>query len=736
MEVNVRYPNERFYVRFMTIFAITLSLFAKPAVAQTGSEEGKVRLEEMTVTATKSERPTIDTPEAVNIITREDIERQQAQDIGDLFRYEPGVDIDGTFGGSLRERPMIRGLSGNRVLINVDGSRLNFSRAHKGNLNFIDVDSVERVEIIRGPASALYGSNALGGVISIVTKDPEDFLEPGESFGGRLKFGYNSVNSEAAEGFTFYGTAGEQFSYLFAYTRRDADNIDTPAGEISGTGLERDNFDFKGVFRPTDKGRIRVNLQYLDDMSEFPFAPSNAFQSREREDETNRTLLGVGYERSDPNSVVSSLDLNAYAHLTEIEEGQHLECFASSCASAPLAAFVRKIRDQVDEFDFDTYGAEVRGTTSLGSSDQGLLLTYGIEYYRDDAEQLRTRNETTFASAGAAGVVQPAKVTASVPDATADTYAFYLQGEVSILDRVTLIPGIRWDIWDLEAAVNTAGFNNGSGLLTDQNKDQDDDKVNPKIGFVVELMDNLNLTGNYSQGFRSPAFQELFLSSPHRPGREFTPNPNLKPEESENYDIGLKGSSEQVHFSLNYFYNRVDDFIGFKVVNFQGNPTCSPSFLPPFPSNCQEAAVNIQEATIEGVEASFDYTITSEILFYGNYTRTRGTDNLNNEPLTDISPEKGLAGFLLENECNLSWCQKFYVDLRGRFVGRPDRIAPGEAETGGYSVYDIRAGVDMSDSFRASAAIENLTDKEYQEFLSGGLTAEGINVAVNLRYRF
>ncbi|MFQ5580742.1 MAG: TonB-dependent receptor domain-containing protein, partial [Nitrospiria bacterium] len=484
------------------------------------------------------------------------------------------------------------------------------------------------------------------------------------------------------------------------------------------------------------KDRFRLNLQFMDDMSEFPFAPSVAYLSREREDETSRTLLDVGYDRSDPNSVVNSLHVNAYVHMTEIEEVQKLECFASSCASAPLSTFVRKIRDQVDTFNYDTYGLEARGTTSVGSLGQGAFFTYGLELYRDEVEQLRTRNETTFATAVAPGVPQPTAVTASVPDATSDTYALYLQGEVVLSDKVSIIPGIRWDFWDLEATVNTAGFNNGAGLLTDQNKDQDDDKVNPKIGFVVELMDNLNLTGNFSQGFRAPAFQELFLSSPHRPGREFIPNPNLKPEESENYDIGLKGGGEKVHFSVNYFYNQVDDFIAFRIVNFQGNPTCAPSFFPPFPSNCQEAAVNIQAATIEGVEASFDYAITPALLFYGNYTRTRGTDDLNNVPLTDISPEKALAGFLLEHECNLSWCQQFYIDLRGRFIGRPDRLGPGETVTGGYSVYDIRAGVDMSDSLRASAAVENLSDKEYQEFLSGGLTAEGINVAVNLRYRF
>jgi hemoglobin/transferrin/lactoferrin receptor protein len=183
-------------------------------------------MEEITVTATKSERSTFDTPAAVSVIDRQEIEALQPQAITDLLRYQPGVDIGN---GPLRitERPFIRGLGGNRLLLSVDGARLNFNTAHGGNLNFIDVESLERLEIVRGPASALYGSSALGGVISLRTKDPRDMLESGQRIGARLQSSFNSANQEFAQHVSLYGIAKDDFDYMLSYTRRDASDVRT-----------------------------------------------------------------------------------------------------------------------------------------------------------------------------------------------------------------------------------------------------------------------------------------------------------------------------------------------------------------------------------------------------------------------------------------------------------------------------------------------------------------------------
>ncbi|MFQ5779309.1 MAG: TonB-dependent hemoglobin/transferrin/lactoferrin family receptor [Nitrospiria bacterium] len=724
----MRHPSEPYYGRLIAIFVMTLTLFTKAAVAQTETREEKVRLEDITVTATKSERPTIDTPESVNVITREEIERQQAQDITDLFRYEPGLDVNDSFGGSIREQVVIRGLEGNRILLSVDGKRLDFSRAHSGNINFIDVDSIERIEVIRGPASALYGSNAIGGVVSIITKDPKDLLEPGRSFGGSLKFGYNSVNDEYSEGFTLFGEASDRFSYLFGFTRRDADDIDTPAGKINSSGFDRSNFDFKGVFRPTDKDRIRLNLQFLDDTSEFPFVPDPSLQSQEEEDDTNRTLLDIGYERSDPGAALETIYLNAYAHLTDIDE------IRNENRLDPTQTFIDRIRNRVREIEFDTFGGEIRGSSAFGSSNIMLRATYGVEYHRDESENVLITNDTTFTGPPPdPGTPIPTTLNTNIPNATADTFGFYYQGELSLPEWGAIIFGLRLDTWDLNATINTPGFA-GTGFLLPEDKSRAANQFSPKLGIVVELMENVNLTGNYAKGFRTPSFSELFIAGPHFPGFEFVPNADLEPERSQQYEIGLKGASEKGHFSVTYFNNTVDDFIGSKIAN----PAC----FAPFGPDCQIVQRNLDEAEIRGVEASVGYYLLPEILLYGNYTDTRGDDKDANEPLDEVTPRRGLVGVRYENRCNLPWCQHFYVDLRGRFVDRQDRrpLSQGQPQpdTPGYRVFDVRSGLDVTESLQMMAAVENFTDKQYREHFSGdpSINAEGINVAVNLRYRF
>ena len=146
------------------------------------------------VTATRTERAIVDVAASVDVIDRERLDQTLARDIKDLVRYEPGVSVTssvGRFGlGGFR----IRGLDGNRVRIQTDGIAVSdaflIGSYANANRNFVDLDTLKQVEIVRGPASALYGSDALGGVVAFVTRDPVDYLVPGKDSHVGLKFGY------------------------------------------------------------------------------------------------------------------------------------------------------------------------------------------------------------------------------------------------------------------------------------------------------------------------------------------------------------------------------------------------------------------------------------------------------------------------------------------------------------------------------------------------------------------
>src|SRR5690606_34086649 len=216
-------------IRRMTLRPLTLALLAAvacpafTAVAQTpstqaGSEAeaagpaadapaGDARqLDRVVVTATRTARAIVDVPNTVDEIDRERMDELLVQDLKDLFRYEPGITVTNNFGrfgiGDIR----IRGLGGNRVRIQTDGIAVSdafeigaFSSANR---TFVDLDTLKRAEVVRGPTSSMYGSDALGGTVSFVTKDPADYLDPGETSHYALKLGHDGESDGRFGGFT------------------------------------------------------------------------------------------------------------------------------------------------------------------------------------------------------------------------------------------------------------------------------------------------------------------------------------------------------------------------------------------------------------------------------------------------------------------------------------------------------------------------------------------------------
>ena len=174
--------------------ALSLLLTGLSAQAEEGDGFGYSTLEGVTATATKTARDPFDVDASVSIVDEERIEATQASNLADLLADLPNVDIAGG-PRAIGQRVVIRGLSDNRILFVIDGTRQNYDRAHDSRI-LIDPDLFKQVEVLRGPASALWGSGALGGVISFTTKDAADLLAPGQTFGARLKLGYQDVNAQ------------------------------------------------------------------------------------------------------------------------------------------------------------------------------------------------------------------------------------------------------------------------------------------------------------------------------------------------------------------------------------------------------------------------------------------------------------------------------------------------------------------------------------------------------------
>lgn len=747
----------------------------------------KLRLEQVTVSATKTKRDTLTTPGEVSVLTQEYFQQRQAQSLDDVLRYEPGV-TTGSGPRTMAEGPNIRGLSGDRVLTLLDGMRLTFQSGHKGR-TFIDMDQLKQVEVIRGPGSALYGSQAVGGVVAMETKDPSDYLAPDMKYGIRQKFGYQYANEELLSTTTLSIRLTDQVAVMTSGTFRAGENVRLGGdlGRLDNSAQDTAANLSKFVWRPTPYDEAEFSVQATRQAAQIPFqANSMPTQRSSIADRVNRQITyRLGYTHNDPAN--RYLDLRGFVYLTTLD-------VTESRITDP---------DQRDDFGFDTFGYDIRNSMNFGDpSTHHHIVTFGSEYFRNKQESKGSRytSESFVYTPGQpcnprAGLLPPrcgfvpphfptpipAGLTAATtplgaetffPSAKADTFALYVQDEMTIIDRVTLIPALRWDNWENRAPGRET---KSVGVL------------NPKIGTVIQVTDFLFLTANYAHGFRQPTFGELFISGTHLPGSVFRPNPDLKPERSRNIDAGFRlnvpkvlSGNDQLIFKGTYFRNTFKDFIDFvsggtgrpmicnrnRPTNIPGPP---PGFDPTQPVTIPcpfidfrqgfvlgtllqqgqpsiQTFRNVPDALIHGVEAEFEWHAHENVVLSGNYTFTHGTDQTNGRPINNIPPNRGVLGIDYFYD---AW--GLNLGARSQMVADQDRVPVSDdpfvagTPTPGYVLFDIWANVqpakallpDLPKSwlqgFRLNLGVDNLTDRNYRRHLSS-LPEAGVNPKISFWY--
>ena len=653
------------------------------------------KLKQVTISATKTERDPIMTPGEVSIIEQETIQQRQPQSLDDVLRYEPGITSE-IGPRQMGESPNIRGLSGARVLTLIDGQRMNFQSGHKGR-TFIDVDLLKRVEVIRGPGSALYGSQAIGGVVAMETKDPSDFLGPDGAFAVFQKFGYQGVSDELLSSTALAGRLGEHIEVMGYGLLRGANDIrlGDGAGDLPNSGQDNAAGLGKIVWKPTRYDEAEFSVYVTRQAAGIPFnTNTNPTSTASLADRKNRQFnYRLGYAHNNPENPFLNLRGFVYHNTLDITERQ-------------LSNSTR------DDINFDTTGFDIRNSMNVGDPKvHHHIITVGTEFYTNNQES--SGNRTVGARL-------------FFPKADSYVYGVYIQDEITLFhDRIVLIPGLRWDRWENKAP--------------GQSK-QTANRVNPKIGTVVKATDFLYLTANYAHGFRQPGFDDLFVSGTHFPGSVFVPNPDLKPEKSRNIDAGLRivlprvfSKNDQLIWKGAYFRNKVRDFIDNDVsFNFM-------TFLLEF------KPINVQRALIQGFESELAWLPTDHITVRGNFTYTRGKDLTEKDPLANIPAIRGLLGV------------EYYYPLWGLTMGGRVQITGDQSrvpnttgtaavsKTGGYALFDMYLTMQPPQAFfdkltvpwlhglRVNAGIDNLTDLNYRRHLSN-LPEAGINPKVSIAY--
>jgi hemoglobin/transferrin/lactoferrin receptor protein len=663
--------------------------------------------DELQVTATRSQRRSSEVPAPVNTITEAEIDRRQVRKPGDLFALEPGLEVEGS--GPFLGKPVIRGLTGNRVLVLVDGHRLNNSREA---INFggvepglVDIGQIQRVEVIRGPASVLYGSDAIGGVVNIITERPP-VPEQGLEVGGRLEPRFSTADDQES-GFAEAWVATPDFSLSVNGSLRDAENFESADGDVPNSAAETQSVNAKAEVRPADGHRILLDYQRFrgDDVGvpgtggvftgSFPF--------------TDRDKAALRYEGRGLGSVVSTLDASVFYQKQEENFRSVLDL--PPIPAGPFQLFIESDAERVS--DVTTTGVDVQATTLLGENQ---VLTYGVDFFRDDVDENR-REVTTreFVPTGPFPQGRTEVDTATsptTPDGSFQGLGFYLQDEISV-GRFEFTPGLRYDRFDIE----TDRLERPEGVLPAE--DRTEDAISGNLGALYRLTETVNLTANFGRAFRTPNIIERFFFGPGSQGGLTVPNPDLENETSLNVDAGVKAETERFRGSVTYFRNEVDDFITFTAGTFQGDSTIGGQPV--------SMVDNVDEARIQGVEMEGEVVadlLGSRWQFFGNMTWNRGTNLADDEPVF-VAPLKGVLGLLWTDGSG-----RFTAEVTSRLVAGQDRVPPGFEETEGFGVYNANVAARIPFAGRGATlrlGVENFTDEAYREPFNANLSP-GINV--------
>jgi len=666
------------------------------------------RLPPLNVTATRTVRDIFETAAPVSVIDALTITRRQPNSAADLLRDLPGLDVTGV--GPNQTRPVIRGQRGQRILLLQDGLRMNNSRRQQdfGELPaIIDVNDLNRVEVVRGPASVLYGSDAVGGVINLISEDIP--VEMDRAVAGQLRYSYSSAGTQHRPNATVFGRTGG-FGFRLTGTFRDTESYFAPAGSFGDVVLDKDvlvhdsgvrdgnvSALFEYRFPSTHRLFARVDRYWAEDTG-FGFVANEdlglvgapGIEIRYPDQDVRRFTLG--YRGLDLGTAVADrLDVTAYSH--DNERSLDLDIFIPF-ESPPGAGVVSQ---NANFTDVQTLGFRGEAGKLVGPN---VVLTYGVDYFRDN-----TRN-TDNGLSGVVGFGPPSfeeTDTPTVPNARYSSFGAFAQGDVSFADRVSLIAGLRFQ--NVQASTKQT-----PGLEELPPTDWDDQTIVGAANLLVEVLPYLNLVTAVGRAFRAPNLVELFFHGPTPEGAGFQiRNPDLKAETSLNVDLGLKYRRERVGFEAFYFRNEVKD--GIRIA-----PTGED--IGPFPAFQN---VNIDRLRFEGVELQGDVMPVTGLILGATYTYLDSQDVLNpNNPLGDSYSSKvtGKIGYRDPGD-------RFWGEYVFRHNGEQKDAELGFLSVIGetlpaFTVHDVRAGVRvfrlgrMEHHLRVS--VENLTNELYAEF--------------------
>jgi hemoglobin/transferrin/lactoferrin receptor protein len=681
--------------------------------------EPMVDLTDVVVVAARDERAALELPYSTSTLSSDELRLERAvRTIPEALEYEPGVMVQKT--GHGQGSPYIRGFTGYRNLLLIDGVRLNNSVFRDGPnqyWNTVDPYGLSRLELVRGPSSVLYGSDAIGGVVNAITRGAEDLQATpwSEQWNRRLYYRYASAEDSHIGRAEVIGKATDNLLVGAGITAKRFGDLEggSEVGTQSHTGYDELDWDAK--------------LQYI--FSDDAYAVL-AHQSVAVDDawRTHKTIYGIDWKgltigsetrrTLDQERDLTYLQFHHFDLANGVDElhigiSHHLQ-------SEERDRLRSRSRHDVQGFDVETLGVQA---TLKSFSPIGTLI-YGADFYHDDVSSYAYKldEEGQVTSRSIQGPV--------ADDATYDTLGLYVQDEIAISEQLVLTLGLRYEYAEADARTVEDPVNGGVMPVAG-----DWDNVAGSLRALYWLDDahRCNLFGGLSQGFRAPNLSDLTRYDSARTDEIETPAPDLDPEEFLTGEIGIKAGTRTVDAQLAYFYTSIDGMIVRTPTGRQ------------IDGDYEVTKRNAGDGYIHGVELDAGYRFLEAYRFFITFTWIDGevdtyptsADVMVTEPIDRLMPPTGRTG--LRWSRHDLWLEGSLVaaakadKLSTRDAGDTSRIPPGG--TPGYVVVDLRAGWQAAPGLSLSLAIENLTDEDYRVHGSG-LNEPGRNLVLACDWLF
>lgn len=664
-------------------------------------------LPEIVVTATKTAENPFSLPASIATISHFSIEKEVAENTAELLETVPGVSIGRA--GMWEATPVIRGFGETRTLVLIDGDRQNNLWAGRDPLTpFISVGEIEQIEVLKGPASLLYGSDALGGVINFITKKPDYAQNDSWTVKPEATLTYSS-NDEGWNSNIALTGGGNGFDFRIDAITLDHENYtDGNGNDVANSQFEAQSLGMQGRYMFNDKNEISLSYRHNDiDDKGVPQKDNSPWSHFTKFDADS---WKAAYKALDLGSI-KELELKGW-----LVDQERVYDGKINSATTPMYTL------KSNRIDTGVTGASLQLT--FAPSERNKLVT-GVEYFYENAESAeeqiknRTSNDLTVKKLN----FPP------VSNAHRDHLGLFVEDKHEFSNGSVLIGGFRYDYFSADAddaLFRTIAYDaDGVSVkkITEETnafQEKNDQALTASLGYLRPLSTAVNFTANAATGFRAPDIFERFST---RGGSYIIlGEPDLEPEYSWNVESGLKLKSHNLSGSVSLFYSWVEDYI-----DLQTNPGITFSNLPTY------TYVNVSETILYGFDGGLTWTPIEHLSLFGTVASVIGKNTGNDKRLNNIPPLNASLGIRWEDQLNTR--SDWWVELKSELYDDQNSPAEGEKPSPGYMLFNVRSGIRYNQNIVLALAIDNLFDRAYRSHLNYAdfLYEPGINVKTSLK---